>query len=124
MDWSKVKQEGDCWVWTGYTNPEGYAGGDGRQHRRVYEQMVGDIPEGLTLDHLCRRPACLNPEHLDPVPIAINIQRGERATRKSCLNGHPFTPENTYLRPSGGKRQCRACNAAAARRLYARKAVA
>jgi hypothetical protein len=59
-----------CWVWTGYTDPNGY----GRlhlsrprrtvqAHRYVYEQLVGPIPEGLEMDHLCRNPSCVNPQH-------------------------------------------------------------
>ena len=36
---------------------------------------VGSIPDGLHLDHLCRVPACVNPEHLEPVTLAENNRR-------------------------------------------------
>jgi hypothetical protein len=45
-------------------------------HRDVYEQLVGPIPEGLVLDHLCRNRSCCNPAHLEPVTTAENVRRG------------------------------------------------
>lgn len=82
-------------------------------HRWAYQLLVGEIPDGLTLDHLCRVRACVNPWHLEPVPHRTNILRGEgpaaiNARRTQCVNGHPFTSENTYLTPDG-RRQCRTC---------------
>jgi imidazolonepropionase-like amidohydrolase len=48
-------------------------------HRVIYERERGPIPGGLTLDHLCRNRRCVNPEHLEPVPVQVNVQRGELA---------------------------------------------
>ncbi len=48
-------------------------------HRAMYEQMVGPIPEGLVLDHLCKQPPCIRPEHLEPVTIAENTRRSAAA---------------------------------------------
>jgi len=78
-----VKERGvlrsPCWIWTGATR-HGYAaiwGGDRVVigHRLTYEMLVGPIPEGLTLDHLCRATACINPGHTEPVSRAENLRR-------------------------------------------------
>lgn len=73
-----------CWIWNRYINQNGY--GLWRvghfstgAHRVVYERIRGPIPAGLHLDHLCRVPACVNPDHLEPVTVAVNVQRGAHA---------------------------------------------
>jgi len=91
-------------------------------HRVMYEGLVGPIPDGMTLDHLCRNRACCNPEHLEPTTIRENTLRGEAASainaRKThCLRGHAFDSANTYV--WRGHRQCRACNAMRARKRSA-----
>jgi hypothetical protein len=112
---------GGCWLWTGYTT-QGY----GRvyfgsrmsvmrsemAHRVIYEHVVGPIPPGITLDHLCRVRSCVNPAHLEPVTNVENVMRGNgigalNARKTRCKRGHEFTPENTRVRP--GKRDCIAC---------------
>jgi hypothetical protein len=105
-----------CWLWTGAkTRGYGSASFDGRRyraHRLTYELLVGPIPEGLTLDHLCRVTACVNPAHLEPVTQKENIRRGETGenmrSKTHCPMGHPFDEKNTYLDPKGHRR-CREC---------------
>lgn len=110
---------GGCWLWTGHQNELGYGrvyvSGAGQRmvHRVVYELLVGPIPDGLEPDHLCRVPACSNPDHLEPVTHAENIRRG-MALRTSCPHGHAYTQENTYTN-SRGHRFCRRCNRERAR---------
>jgi hypothetical protein len=112
--WARVDKTDTCWNWTGPLNEGGYgvigSGGRGgqtlRTHRVAYELLVGPIADDLCLDHLCVNRRCCNPSHLEQVTTAANIQRGT-ARRKSCRRGHPFSPENTIVRPQG--RECRTC---------------
>ena len=79
--WSKVDKSGDCWLWTAATNSRGYGvtwsdGALGLAHRRSYTDAKGPIPDGMELDHLCRTPVCVNPDHLEPVSHRVNVARG------------------------------------------------
>lgn len=118
--WSKVAQlPGEaCWEWRGSIDHGGY--GQYRHnerttsaHRYAYENRVGPIPAGMTIDHLCRNRACVRPDHLEAVTQRTNLLRGqtkaaENARKTTCPQGHDYTPENTYTPPSGG-RQCKQC---------------
>lgn len=110
-----------CWMWTGAGDKKGYGriNIDGKirlTHRVYYEIMVGKVPDGLELDHLCRNPSCCNPSHLEPVTRKVNTDRGLCAEahrkRKSlirfCKNGHDYTEENTYV-DKRGRRSCKEC---------------
>jgi hypothetical protein len=83
-------------------------------HRVAYELLVGPIPEGLELDHLCRNTRCVNPEHLEPVTGRENLMRAvsswaaKNAAKTHCPQGHPYDEENTKVKRDGG-RACRAC---------------
>ena len=127
--WQKVeKGETDyqCWTWTA-AKRDGYGrvGINNRvyqAHRISYGLVVGPIPDGLHLDHLCRNPSCVNPLHLEPVTQRINTLRGvaptaHNARKTHCKHGHEFTEENTYLSPMG--RHCKTCRLATKRRHYA-----
>jgi hypothetical protein len=116
--WAKVKRGADdeCWLWLGARsgkygrfNPSSHTV---YVHRWSYEKFVGPIPDGLTIDHLCGTPLCVNPSHLEAVTLAENIRRGLNATKTHCTNGHLFDEENTYIRKEGW-RGCRVCRAEA-----------
>ena len=83
-------------------------------HRWSYEHFVGPIPDGLVIDHLCRVRHCVNPDHLEPVTNEENLRRGagyglRNGMRSACINGHEYTPENTYTHPTKGSVTCREC---------------
>lgn len=115
--------ETPCWVWTaGLMGTSGYAqfryskAKNGLGHRYSYEHHIGPIPEGMTLDHLCRVRECVNPEHLEVVTPKVNILRGKgkgaaNKLKTHCVHGHEFTPENTYINAKKA-RVCRACQKA------------
>jgi len=110
---------GDCWEWGGHTT-KGYgnvtvAGQQWRVHRLVWTWLVGPIPAGMELDHLCKNKRCCNPDHLEPVAHAENVRRGESGTpqrnRTHCPQRHPYDETNTYIK--GGSRVCRRCKSIA-----------
>ena len=114
----KVERTPDCWLWNATRNNQGYGQfWDGEDtvlaHRWSYEHFVAPIPVGLVLDHLCRTPACVNPNHLEPVTQHENILRGtapaaQHARKTHCQRGHEFDEANTYRDPRG-RRTCRTC---------------
>lgn len=93
-----------------------------------------EYENGLTIDHLCRNPLCVNPDHLEPVTNSENVRRAAAAgayegngahhrAKTHCPKGHPYSGENLYRTPSG-KRKCRECERATWRRSYARRKIA
>lgn len=124
-----------CWRWTAGHQVGGYGvfwdgGRLNRAHRTAYELLIGDIPDWLVIDHLCRTPECVNPLHLEPVTTRENLLRGVGLTSRNaqathCRQGHPFTPENTYARGTHGRwRGCRECHRLKRARQYRDKKVA
>lgn len=119
-----------CWEWLGCKDGDGYGmfrfeGSMRRAHRWGYELLVSKVPEGLVLDHLCRNPSCVNPDHLEPVTNQENLDRGEgrrvkNGSANSCVNGHEYTADNTYTNPKGRK-VCRTCSANSRRKYEKRK---
>jgi hypothetical protein len=114
-----VAPPGECWLWQGALDKKGYGVyGKPRRfaHRIVYEEIVGPIPAGLTIDHLCRVKCCVNPAHMEPVTIGENVLRGEsvpaqNARKSHCHRGHPLSGDNLYVCPTepSRHRRCREC---------------
>lgn len=124
----RTDRTGECWLWTGRLNGSGYAemklGGRYQMaHRVAYQEIVGPIPEGMQLDHLCRVRHCVNPAHLEPVTSRENTIRGQspsaiNAAKTHCKRGHAFDEANTFIN-TFGSRVCRACRRARSRRSKA-----
>jgi HNH endonuclease len=123
----------ECVVWRGHIGREGYGKRThhGRRgslaHRVAWEDVNGPIPDGLTIDHLCRNRACINVDHMEVVTRRENTLRGVGPTAVNARkargkHGHVFNEENTYFK--SGCRQCRECSAESARRYRRRKAMA
>ena len=116
--WAKVNKTASCWLWlaarvsTGY----GYFGISAERlvlaHRYAYELLVGPIPTGLEIDHLCRVRTCVNPLHLQAVTHIENVRRGRGgewwAAKTHCPQGHPYSGRN--LIQHHGSRFCRICH--------------
>lgn len=109
-----------CWEWRGAKNPKGY--GNIRidksspaksAHRVSYTELVGPIPPGLEIDHLCRNRACVNPDHLEVVDHTTNVRRSERPKVTHCKWGHEYTVTTS-------RRYCRECAREATRRYRAK----
>jgi hypothetical protein len=118
--WSKVSGVGPrngCWLWTGRVDGFGYGHFKTRKrslkaHRVAWTLKCGPIPPGMTLDHLCRQPRCVNPEHLQVVTNKENILRGTSPTavnaqKTHCKRGHELTAENIWTKR--GRRNCKQC---------------
>jgi hypothetical protein len=116
--WSKVDKTDSCWLWTGALHDLGYArfsvgGLRVYVHRYSYELANGQIPEGLTIDHLCRVRHCVNPDHLEAVTHRENLRRSPiqpttvNARKTRCPYGHLYSG-----RDKRGWRECRTCRSA------------
>ena len=119
--WAKVQQTESCWLWTAARDHRGYGefrvelppARPAKAHRFAYETLIGPIPDGLELDHLCRVRNCVNPEHLEPVTGRVNTLRGEspaaqNARKTHCVRGHelPLRQET-----KGRRKRCSQCRA-------------
>jgi hypothetical protein len=116
---AKTEFTESCWLWTGGKTGLGYGqlGVNGRAflaHRWIYEVCNGPIPAGLELDHLCRNPGCVNPDHLEPVTHRINLLRGvtlaaQGAQVTHCPQGHEYAGENLLIKTTKKGKHHRAC---------------
>lgn len=127
--WSNVVEVDGCWEWQGYRNRAGYGQITwSRQgilaHRHAYALTYGPIPDGMVIDHLCRNPPCIRPDHMEPVTIAENSLRGKPGIRPThCPHGHPYVGDNVYYRFPERQRWpvCRVCARAQRRARRAAK---
>lgn len=122
--WEKVNKHGPlwegtrCWIWIASLTLAGYGQFKTRDrvsmhvaHKWAYQQLVGPVPNGLELDHLCRRRACVRPTHIEAVTHLENVRRGNgNGSQTHCPQGHPYSLDNTYRNQSGRTyRRCKQC---------------
>lgn len=125
---AKINKTVSCWEWVA-SKQNGYGilnnkNGSNLAHRIMYELYVGEIPNGLVIDHLCRNKGCVNPKHLEPVTQRENITRGDQPkiisekykNQKKCIRGHSLENNRhiyTRVDKSNGKtylqRRCKTC---------------
>jgi hypothetical protein len=115
-----TRTQGGCLEFVGARLSDGYGrvrvfGKNRRAHRVVYEALVGPVPAGLVLDHLCRNRMCVNVDHLEAVTDRENTMRSPiapaaiNARKTECHRGHPFDDANTRI-GTDGRRICRICS--------------
>ncbi len=140
-------QPDGCWMWLHALDAHGYSriSRNGRNYRayvEIYEKSRGAVPAGLTLDHLCHsrdlacpggktcmHRRCVNPDHLEPVTIKVNVLRGRspsaiNAVKLTCTFNHPFDEQNTWIRKDkAGKtfRRCITCARERVANMWARR---
>jgi hypothetical protein len=112
--WEMVDKSGDCWLWTGRIPSNGYGiytmtdrekPRTVMAHRFAYELLVGPIPEGLDIDHLCKVRRCVRPAHLEPVTHLENMRR----SRLFCAKGHKLSETRRVWK--SGRSCCGVCYA-------------
>ena len=114
--WFRVDESG-CWLWLGHPQPNGYGNISiydqvYKAHRVSYRLYKGPIPDGLTIDHLCRVTLCVNPDHLEAVTMRENVLRGrsfivDQVRQTHCIHGHLLDG-----RRANNSRYCLTCNRA------------
>lgn len=122
---SYCRQSGDCLLWTGHADRDGYGlitfRRASRKAHRVAMWLAGKpIPEGFVVNHTCRNRACVNPQHLNAISTSESAKRDScslgyiNSQKTHCKRGHP------YDRFYGGQRYCSTCEADKGRRLRAK----
>lgn len=132
----RYETTGSCWTRLHGVRSDGYGGISYKSkpelvHRIIYEALVGPIPEGLMLHHVCRNRACCNPQHLDPMTLSEHTRLEDNVSSRNklkthCPKGHPLSGDNvSYIPPNKrmptGGRYCRTCKREAINACYQRK---
>lgn len=109
----EVNPGSGCWEWQGALTWGGYGriGKSGKMllaHRVAYMELVGEIPGGFQIDHLCRVRHCCNPDHLEPVTPKENTRRAPHVAKTECKRGHSYA-HHAYVDKTG-RRHCRECH--------------
>jgi len=110
-------KDGDCIVFDGPKSGGGYGyacinNQVVRAHRAVWEEEIGKIPEGMTVDHVCYQKDCINIEHLRLLTHSENTKLSRtniaRRAKTHCPHGHQYDETNTYT-DKRGSRHCKTC---------------
>jgi hypothetical protein len=129
---SKYRPVGDCLLWTGHKDKDGYGVFLFRRAMRKAHRMAlwlanRPIPPGFVVNHTCRRRACVNPQHLTTISASENSKRDSNSPayvnsqKTHCKLGHPF--DRYYpkrAKPGTGERYCSICESAKGKRLRAK----
>lgn len=119
---AKTRPATDCVVWIGAQNSKGYGcfaidRVSHLAHRLAWEAVNGPIPDGMTLDHLCRVRSCVNVDHLEVVSNAENVRRAKAlAVGDTCSRGHLIAKDSDIYRRTRGGQECRTCRREASAR--------
>lgn len=119
VDWSeKVSPEPNsgCWLWLGGVNVSGYGrckliAGATSAHRAVWMDLVGPIPQGMVLDHICRVRSCVNPDHLRvATPRQNALENSLSTSARNAERTNCYRCAGPYqVRKRDGARICPAC---------------
>jgi len=113
-----------CWIWLNGVGNYGYGqcrllnGPSMNASRASYIAFHGSVEDGMDVDHKCRNPICVNPDHLQAITHRENC-RLRNAISKTCKNGHVFDYTD-----SRGARRCHTCDNEVARRSWHRRKAA
>lgn len=98
-----IRAEQGCWEWSGAHDSKGYAKlRRGTQnipiHRWMYEHHVAPLVDGMVIDHACRNPGCVRPDHLRQISVKENVEHFTTSLRSHNTSGYRGV---SFHKPSG-----------------------